>query len=142
MTDDFLAFREGDADLFENGMPPTCWFALSTKAVADFTPKDTLAGGIGEITGTGYKRVGQRVPGWTASDKSIVMQFERLTWATFVSTDWPEAVRSVVLLTSADNSGKALAAWNLRDGGLPGNMADSFVILEFTPQLEIERQVP
>jgi hypothetical protein len=53
---DFLAFREGERRVLDNGMPPICWFALSTKSVADFSVKDTLAGGIGEITGTGYAR--------------------------------------------------------------------------------------
>ena len=50
------------------------WFLLSTRAVADFTAKDTLEGGVGEITGTGYERVSQISPGWWPPWKAQVVR--------------------------------------------------------------------
>lgn len=61
---DFFAFGEGNAYISDWGLPPVCWFALSVKAVSSFTAEDTLAGGIGEISGTGYARQSQPSPNW------------------------------------------------------------------------------
>ena len=52
----FIAFNEGKTELINNGLPATCRFLLSTRGVAAGTQHaagNTLATGVGEITGTG-----------------------------------------------------------------------------------------
>ena len=134
---DFLSFNEGKTEVANNGLPATCRFLLSTKGVdagTAFTAGVTLAGGtIGEITGTGYARQSQAEP--TAS--SGVVAFAQMTWTTGVATDWPASVRSVVLVTSADNTGKAICAWNLQVGGAGRDMSAASTTLNFTPTLNV-----
>src|SRR5690242_3165069 len=113
---DFISFNEGRDYLAANGLPATCYFLLSTKAVSAFLVTDTLAGGVAEITGTGYARQSEAKPAATAANPAVVA-FAQKTWATGAATDWPASVESVVLVTSADNTGKAICAWNLIAGG-------------------------
>ena len=67
------------------------------------------------------------------------IHFEPVVWETSVSRDWPDQVRSCLLVTTADNTGKAICAWNLQPGGRPRNMADAFITEIFTPTIEVER---
>jgi len=108
----FIEFDEGKDYEKASGWPSTVYFLLSTRGVAAGTQHahgDTLAGGVGEITGTGYSRKNQSRPSTSAG----LMTFTLMSWATSSATDWPSGVRSVVAATTADNSGKALAAWDL-----------------------------
>ena len=131
--------------LNDDGNPPgfsatsVCYFALSSRSVANFSARDTLAAGIGEITGTGYERQVQDNPGWSAPwlSKDVVADFEPVVWATRTARDWPEAVRSVVLATSPDDSGVAICAWNLREGGKSRDMSESFMTDTFSPTLKV-----
>ncbi len=119
---DFLNFTEGKNYLLSNGLPSTVYFLLSTKPCSGggaHVAGDTLAGGVGEITGTGYARQSQAEP--TPSAGSAV--FTVMTFSTGAATDWPANVKSVVLVTTADNSGKAIAAWNLVAGGSARDMS-------------------
>ena len=81
---EFHSFDEGRNFVNAGGLPATVWFLLSTEAVADFTAKDTLEGGVGEITGTGYERVSQISPGWWPpwQSPSYVANFDRVEWKT------------------------------------------------------------
>lgn len=103
-------FTEGKAELFRAGIPQLCWFLLSTRATADLSPGDTLADGLGEITGTGYMRQAQAAP--AAVDGAVL--FERMSFSTGPATDWPSDVRSVILATTPDDSGAAICAWDLK----------------------------
>ena len=108
----FIEFNEGKDYENQNGWPATVYFLLSTRGVAAGTQhaaSDTLAGGVGEITGTGYSRKNQSRP----STSSGLMTFTQMSWATGSATDWPAGVRSIVACTTSDNTGKALAAWDL-----------------------------
>jgi hypothetical protein len=141
-TDDFHAFGLGVDYLRSHGLPALSWFLLSTKPVSEFSVDDTLAGGVGEITGTGYERQPQASPGWSAPwlGREVFADFGMLTWTTGAATDWPEEVRSVVLATSPDDSGVALVAWNLQAGGWPRNLAKEFVTQWFTPTITADPQ--
>jgi hypothetical protein len=114
---DFLVFNEGASELVNNGLPATTYFLLSTKSVGSTSPHvatETLAGAdLGEITGTSYARLTESEP--TAS--AGVVTFAVKSWSTGSATDWPSAVRSIVLVTGASTSGKAIAAFNLVAGG-------------------------
>lgn len=132
----FIAFNEGKTELANNGLPSTCRFLLSTKSVdgtSAFSASDTLAGGVGEITGTGYARTSEAEP--TAA--SGVVSFAEKSWDNGAATDWPSNVRSVVLVTSADNSGKAICAWNLIAGATARDMSQAHTTEKYTPQLTL-----
>lgn len=133
----FIAFNEGKTELANNGLPATCRFLLSSRGVAAGTQHaagDTLGGGVGEITGTGYGRQSQAEP--TAA--SGVVSFSQMSWATGSATDWPAGVRSVVLVTSADNTGKAICAWDLQSpSGAARDMSQANTTEQFTPTLTL-----
>lgn len=132
----FIAFNEGKTEVINNGLPATCRFLLSTRGVGAGTlhaATDTLAGGVGEITGTGYARTSQAEP--TAA--SGVVTFVLMSWATVAATDWPAAVRSVVLCTTADNSGKAICAWDLQTTSAARDMSAANTTENFTPTLTV-----
>jgi hypothetical protein len=131
---DFIVFDEGARELLNSGLPGTCYFLLSTKSIAatsPFTGTETLAGGVAEITGTGYTRKSQSEP--SASGRSI--SFTQMNWATGSATDWPATVRSILLATTSDNTGKALCAWNLQVGGAARDMSGANTTLYVTPTL-------
>lgn len=133
---DFLAFNEGRSYLANNGLPATCYYLLSTKPCSGtgaHAASDTLAGGIGEITGTGYVRQSQAEP----SAASGVVSFAEVSFATGAASDWPASVKSIVLVTTADNSGKAICAWNLQSGGTARNLAQPNTTESFTPTLTV-----
>ena len=134
---DFIAFNEGKTELAANGLPATVYFFPSTRGVdagTAFTAGQTLAGGtLGEITGTGYSRKSEAEP----APVSGLVTFAQKQWATGSATDWPAGVRSVVACTTADNTGKALCAWNLQAGGLPRDLNAANVTLNFTPSLQV-----
>lgn len=107
-----ISFEEGRKLIAQSGLPATCYFLLSTKDEASFLQTDTLAGGVAEITGTGYTRKSQALPTPTSANPTVIA-FALMEWATGAATDWPAAVKSIVLVSTADSSGKAIAAWNL-----------------------------
>lgn len=119
---DFIAFNEGLKELASNGLPSTCYFLLSTKDCDTHVVGDTLAGGVSEITGTGYARQSQSEPTPTTANPSVIA-FAQESFATGSATDWPSSVKSVVLVTTSDNTGKAICAWNLVTGGTARNLA-------------------
>jgi hypothetical protein len=132
---DFIVFDEGARELLNNGLPATCYFLLSTKSVDATSPHtagETLSGAtVGEITGTGYGRKNQAEP--SASGRSV--SFAQMNWATLTATDWPATVRSIVLATTSDNTGKAICAWNLLTGGGVRDMSGANTTLYVTPTL-------
>lgn len=134
---DFLVFTEGRNELAANGLPATCRFLLSTKSVDAtnaFTAGNTLSGAtVGEITGTGYARQSQAEP----AAASGVVSFAQMSWVTGSATDWPSTARSVVLVTTADNTGKAICAWNLQPGGAARDLSQANVTEQFTPTLTV-----
>ncbi len=133
---DFIAFSEGKTELANNGLPSTCYFLLSTKpcsGAGTHVVGDTLAGGVGEISGTGYARQSQSEP--TAS--SGVVTFAQMSWATSSATDWSNAVKSVVLVTTAGAGGKAICAWNLIAGGTARDLSQANTTEQFTPTLTL-----
>lgn len=127
-------FTAGKNELLNNGLPSTCYFLLSTHGVGAGTlhaAGDTLGGGVGEITGTGYARQSQSEP--TSSGGTVA--FTQMTWATSSATDWPAGVRSVVLATTADNSGKAICAWDLQATSAARDMSQANTSELVTPTL-------
>lgn len=136
---DFTAFAEGNQYLLThgNGLPTTCYFLLSTTAVGSFASAATLAGGVGEITGTGYARQSQAAP--TPSGGTIT--FTQMSWSTGSAVNWPSGVKSIVMVTTADNTGKAIWAWNLVPGGgsrdlsLAGTTEQAAPTYSLTPSL-------
>lgn len=132
---DFLMFTEGRTELANNGLPSTCYFALSTKGVdagTAHTAGETLAGAaFGEITGTGYARQSQSEP--TASSGTVT--FSQMSWSTGSATDWPAGVRSVCLCTGSAGTGKLICAWNLQTGGTARDMSAANTTEQFTPTL-------
>lgn len=124
---------EGQNSLLTGGLPATCYFLLSTLAASSFTAGSTLAGGVGEITGTGYARQSQARPvpaGGAAA-------FAQMTWNTGSATNWPAGTRSVVLVTTADNTGKVICAWNLVAGGAARDMSAAGTTESVTPTLSL-----
>jgi hypothetical protein len=134
---EFIIFDEGKSRMGDDGLPATCYFLLSTKSVDGtnpFTEADTLVGpDMDEITGTTYARESQAEP----ADTDGIYVFTQMTWDTDVNTDWPADVRSIVLATTANNTGVAICAWNLRAGGLARDMSSAGVIENVTPTLKV-----
>jgi hypothetical protein len=134
---DFVDFNEGKDYIAANGLPATCYFLLSTKSVGATSPfagTETLAGAaLGEITGTGYVRKSQARPASAAG----VNAFTLMSWVTGAATDWPAAVRSIVLVSTADNTGKAICAWNLQTGGAARDLSAANTTENVTPTLQV-----
>jgi hypothetical protein len=122
---DFIMFNEGKAELQNNGLPSTCRFDLSTKTVEELGAATTFAGGFAKVTGTGYSEKTQAEPASAAG----VVSFAKLTWETGSATDWPAAVKSVVLRSE----NKVICAWNLVAGGAARDMSKKGTIENFTP---------
>lgn len=133
---DFISFNEGRKELANNGLPATCYFLLSTKDTSTLLVSDTLAGGVAEITGTGYARQSEAEPTATAANPSAIA-FAQKSWSTGAAIDWPAAVKSCVLVTTADNTGKAICAWNLQAGGTARVLNQAGVTENFTPTLTV-----
>lgn len=133
---DFISFNEGRKELANNGLPATCYFLLSTKDCNTHVVGDTLGGGVGEITGTGYTRQSEAEPTASAANPSVIA-FAVKTWLTSVNTDWPASVKSCVLATTSDNTGKAICAWNLVAGGTARAMNAANTTENFTPTLNV-----
>jgi hypothetical protein len=134
MATDFLTFNEGTDHVLSAGMPSTCYFLLSTENVGALSATDTLSGGIGEITGTGYIRQSQALPTPVAGD----ITWASSTWNTGSATDWPSSVCSMALATTVDNSGVAICAWNLVPGGGARNLSTVSTTESVTPTLTTE----
>lgn len=131
---DFQMTNEGKNRLGTSGLPATCYFLLSTQTIGStFTAASTLAGGVGEITGTGYARQSQARP--SPTNGSFV--FSQMSWATGAATDWPASVVSVVLVTTADNTGVSIAAWHLQTNGVARALNQSNITEQATPTLVI-----
>jgi hypothetical protein len=95
-----------------NGFPATFWWALSTKPCSGtgaHAATDTLAGGFGEATGTGYGRQSYARP----TSTNGVMTGTQVTFSTGSATDWPNNVKSAVLVSSSGAGGKLIAAIDL-----------------------------
>jgi hypothetical protein len=134
---DFKSFNEGRKELANNGLPTTVYFFLSTKDCDTHAVTDTLVGAaMGEITGTGYARQSQSEPTASSANPSAVA-FTIESWTTGAATDWPASVKSVVLATTADNTGKAICAWNLVTGGTARNLSAAGTTENVTPTLNI-----
>jgi hypothetical protein len=134
MATDFLWFTEGENYLLTSGVPATVYFLLSTKPASGagcHVVGDTLVGGVGEITGTGYARASQARP--TAASGQLA--FTQMTWSTGAATNWSNSVKSCVAVTSSDNTGKALCAWNLQAGGGARDMSQASTSELFTPTM-------
>ena len=135
---DFISFNEGRKYLVTNGqgLPATCYFLLSTRDCNTHVVGDTLAGGVGEITGTGYARQSEAAPTPTLANPSAISWAQK-TWSTGSATDWPASVKSVVVATTSDNTGKAICAWNLVTGGSARAMNLANTTENFTPTLNV-----
>lgn len=134
---DFISFNEGRKELADNAKPATSYFFLSTKDCNTHVVGDTLAGAaMGEISGTGYARQSEATPAATAANPAAVAYAVK-SFATGAATDWPASVKSVVLATTADNSGKAICAWNLVTGGTARAMNVANTTENVTPTLNV-----
>lgn len=102
----FTTFDEGADYLNLNGWPPVVYFLLSNRAL--FEASDNLRNGLGEIQGNGYRRVPQSRP----VSLNGKVSFAPVAWQTSGS-DWPRDVRSLLSVTTPDNAGSAICAWQL-----------------------------
>ena len=134
---DFISFNEGENQVGNSGLPATCRFLLSSKSIdatSPFAATDTLVGnGDGEITGTGYARLSEARP----APVNGLYSFAVKSWNTGAATDWPAAVRSLVLVTTADDTGVMICAWNLVPGGSARAMNLANTTENVTPSLQI-----
>lgn len=106
-----VLFNEGARQLADSGWPTTLSVALSTKPCSGsgcHVAADTLAGGIGEITGTGYDRQDITEPAATGAG---VKDWPAAVFATGVNTNWSSAVKSAVFVDEATS--KAICAVDL-----------------------------
>jgi hypothetical protein len=137
---DFISFDEGEDYVLNNDISGATFYVLlsSRSCPADINSPvagehgggDTLATGVGEVTyWTGGARQSQVVPAPSAG----VIDFATETWATGAQTDGPASVKSVVMVTSSDNTGKAICAWNLQTGGAARAFNVATTTLDFTP---------
>src|SRR4051812_36843520 len=142
LVTEFLAFDEGKDFVSKFGVPEVCFFLLAELSIADFLQADTLAGGVGEIEGTGYGRRAQKTPGWSVpgEGEEVVANFEPIEWTTGTSRDWPDADRRVVLVTSPANTGVAIGAYNLRKDGESRDFSGAWITETFTPSLRLGHQ--
>jgi hypothetical protein len=134
---DFIAFNEGKSEMASNGLPATCYFFLSTKGVdagtAHTAGESLAAADLGEITGTGAARKSQAEP----APVNGVVTFAQMTWDTAAATNWPAAVRSIILATGPAAVGKAICAWNLQAGGTPRDLSAANTTENVTPTLNV-----
>jgi len=133
---DFIAFNEGRKEVWDNAKPATSYFLLSSKDCNTLLVTDTLAGGVGEIAGTGYGRQSEATPAASAANPAAVAYAQK-TWATGAATDWPAGVKSIILATTPDNTGKAICAWNLVPGGAARAMNAANTTENYTPTLNL-----
>lgn len=134
---DFLSFNEGRKELADNAKPATSFFLLSRKDCNTLLVTDTLvAAAFLEATGTGYARQSEATPAASAANPSVVAYAVK-TWATGAAADWPSDVKAVILVTTVDNTGKAICAWNLVTGGTARAMNAAGTTLNFTPTLQL-----
>lgn len=122
-----VIFTEGDlADvLADTGWPATLSVALSTKPCSGggaHVVGDTLAGGFGEIAGTGYSRQSVSEPTSSGGTKT----WPTASFATGAATNWPAAVKSAVLI-----GGSALLA--AIDLSATRDMSAANTTVTFTP---------
>jgi hypothetical protein len=129
-----ITFEEGRKYIAQYGLPGTVYFLLSTKNEASFLQADTLAGGVSEATGTGYTRASQALPTPTTANPTAIV-FVQMSWSTASATNWPNNVKSVVAVTTSDNSGVALAAWDL---AATRDMSAVNTAEYFTPTLNLQ----
>jgi hypothetical protein len=136
---DFIAFNAGKSELANNGLPATCYFALSTKSVDGtnaWVASATMATASIEITGTGYARQSESEP--TAA--SGVVTFAAKTFSTGSATDWSSTVRSVFLTTGSTaggTTGVLICAWNLVTSGVARDMSQANTSEVITPTLTL-----
>jgi len=135
---DFISFNEGRKYLATTGqgLPSTCYFLISSSTCNSLAVTNTLSGGVGEISGTGYARQNQAAPTPSSANPSVI-SFASMSWSTGSATDWSSAAASVVLATSSDNSGKAICAWNLQTGGGTRDLSKANTTEQFTPTLNV-----
>lgn len=128
---DYIVFAEGAQYLLTHGdgLPSPIYFALSTNAISSFTAAATLAGGIAEITGTGYSRQSQTPP----TPSGATTGFSLMSWSTGSATNWPATTKSIVAVSTSNNTGRAICAWNLNAGGGSVDMSAASTTLTVTP---------
>lgn len=119
----FLMFNEGKTDIGNNGLPATCTFDLVTKTVTELGAATTYAGGYSVATGTGYAAKTQAEP----TGASGVFSFTAMEWKTEENTNWPAAVKAVIL---RNGTTRLLMGWDLSE---VVNMAAKNRILKVTP---------
>lgn len=119
----FLMFTEGKSNLANNGLPATCTFDLVTKTVTELGAATTYAGGFSKATGTSYAAKTQSEP----SAASGVVSFTAMEWKTEENTNWPAAVKAVIL-RNAETA--LLMGWDLSE---VVNMAAKNRVLKVTP---------
>ncbi len=106
--------------------------ATSVTQTGGIGAASTLSGGVNEVTyWTGGGRAAVTVP----VPVSGIITMPQASWATGAQTNGPAVVRSVVLVTSADNTGTAIAAWHISDDGVSVSMVGPNASIQFTPVL-------
>lgn len=135
-----ITFEEGRKLIAQSGLPATCVFLLSGKDEASFLQTDTLAGGLDELTGTGYGRNSQPLPVPSSANPTAIA-FAQMSWQTGAATDWSNGTnglaKSIVMVSSLDNTGKAIAAWNL-NGTTGRDMSAANTTENVTPTFDLQ----
>ena len=119
---DFLSFDEGEDYVLNNGLVgATVYFLISSKALpanvnspasGELGGGDTLVGGVGEVA---YWTGGGRQTQVLGAASAGILPLATETWNTGANTDGPSAARSVIMVSTPNNSGVAIAAWPITD---------------------------
>ena len=137
---DFISFNEGRKYLANTGLATSAsgYLLLSKYGVSQYAVTDVLAGAVSaqEVTGTGYARKAQVFPTASSANPTALV-FSQASWDTSTNTDWPSSVKSCVLVTSSDDTGKAICAWNLVAGETARDMSAAHTVENFTPSLDV-----
>lgn len=123
----FIRFNEGASKLGESGLPSTWTMDLSTKTTTELTTSATFAGGFAKATGTGYSAKTESRP----SPSSGEFAGTQVEWKTESATDWPSAVKSVVMRNGETN---LVCAWDLV---ATRAMNAANTTLKFTPKVTL-----
>lgn len=104
----------------------------SVQQTGGLTVDSTLAGGVGEVT---YWTGGGRIAATVPTPTNGILAFTQFSFLTGANANGPAVVRTLILATTLDNTGKALYFWHISDDGVAVSMAGVNGELRLTPYM-------
>lgn len=136
----FLIPNEGKSRVGTSGLPATVYFLVSSRSVSGggtlHAVTDTLAGGVGEIASSVRKNQARPSP------TSGQFDFTQMTWSD-TDCNSSTAVRSIVAVTTSDNTGVVLGMWDVVDPSnvvITADVSPAGSTLKQTPSYLIQNQ--